>query len=87
MKAFLALFILVASDAGSPEHDKGPVSRASGVASHTTVLLQDGSFKSGGCNTIATRQSANDSPNTIAKTPAHIGAILFPVVLMMPWPA
>jgi hypothetical protein len=58
-------------------NDKGPVSRASGVASHTTVTLQDGSFKSGGCSTMAARQSANDGATTIAKTPAHIGVIPF----------
>jgi hypothetical protein len=56
-------------------HDKGPVARASGVASHTTVFTQEGSFKSGGCNTIAARQSANDNPTTTAKTPVHIGII------------
>ena len=61
----------------TPNNDKGPVARASGVASHTTIYLQDGSFKSGGCSTMAARQSANDSPITIAKTPAHIGVILF----------
>jgi hypothetical protein len=55
-------------------YDKGPVARAS-VWCPTRRLLQEGNFKSGGCNTIAARQSANDSPTTTAKTPAHIGVI------------